>query len=287
MIKSPLRYPGGKSRSIKIIAPLIPDFEEFREPFLGGGSVFVYAKQRYPKKKYWVNDLYFELYKFWEQSQSNLDAIIAQVTQWKTEFEEGKKLHRFLIDNIEKFSDIEIASAFFVLNRITFSGTSESGGFSNQAYEKRFTPSSIERLKKLQYVLPDTQVTNFDYEKVVENEGENVFIFLDPPYYSATKSALYGKKGNLHKGFDHKRFAETMKNCQHKWLITYDNSDYIKDMFSFANIFTWELTYGMRNVNKNGQQKEKEIFISNYLDSIEQPQQMTLFEEKRIEYKRL
>jgi len=287
LIKSPLRYPGGKSRSIKVIAPLIPDFKEFREPFLGGGSVFVYTKQRYPKKKYWVNDLYFELYKFWEQSQSNLDAVITQVNHWKTEFEEGKKLHRFLIDNIQKFSDIEIASAFFVLNRITFSGTSESGGFSNQAYLKRFTPSSVERLNKLQYVLPNTQITNLDYEKVVKNEGDSVFIFLDPPYYSATKSALYGKRGNLHKGFDHKRFAETMKNCPHKWLITYDNSDYIKDLFSFANIFTWELTYGMRNVSKKSQQKEKEIFISNYLDTIEQPKQMTLFEEKKIEYKLL
>lgn len=287
MIKSPLRYPGGKSRSIKIIAPLIPDFEEFREPFLGGGSVFVYAKQRFPKKKYWVNDLYFELFKFWEQSQTNLDAVIAQVIEWKTTFEEGKKLHRFLIDNIKTFTDIEIASAFFVLNRITFSGTSESGGFSNQAYLKRFTPSSIERLKKLQYILNDTQITNFDYEKVVENEGEGVFIFLDPPYYSAMKSALYGKNGNLHKGFEHERFAETMKNCPHKWLITYDNSDYIKDLFSFANIFTWELTYGMRNVSKKSNQKEKEIFISNYLDTIEQPRQMALFEEPKVEYQLL
>jgi|GEM_PF-3147224 len=68
--------------------------------------------------------------------------------------------------------------------------------------------------------------------EVLENEGEEVFIFLDSLYYSATKSALYGKNGNLHKGFDHERFAETMKNFPHKWLITYDNSDYIKDMFS-------------------------------------------------------
>ena len=40
MIKSPLRYPGGKSRAIEKIIPLIPAFEEFREPFVGGGSVF-------------------------------------------------------------------------------------------------------------------------------------------------------------------------------------------------------------------------------------------------------
>jgi len=52
MIKSPLRYPGGKSRSVEQIASQIPDFQEFREPFLGGGSVFVYVKQRYPDKKF-------------------------------------------------------------------------------------------------------------------------------------------------------------------------------------------------------------------------------------------
>ncbi len=68
MIKSPLRYPGGKSRAVKIIAPIIPDFGEYREPFLGGGSIFIYAKQCYPDKKFWVNDLYLELYKFWEMA---------------------------------------------------------------------------------------------------------------------------------------------------------------------------------------------------------------------------
>lgn len=42
MIKSPLRYPGGKSKAIKFIAPLIPKFKEYREPFLGGGSGYNY-----------------------------------------------------------------------------------------------------------------------------------------------------------------------------------------------------------------------------------------------------
>jgi len=72
MIKSPLRYPGGKSRAINIIANLIPDFEEFREPFVGGGSVFIYAKQKFKDKKFWINDLYFDLYKFWEVSQKDI-----------------------------------------------------------------------------------------------------------------------------------------------------------------------------------------------------------------------
>ncbi len=44
-IKSPLRYPGGKSKALDRIIPLIPgDFDEFREPFVGGGSVFLLSK---------------------------------------------------------------------------------------------------------------------------------------------------------------------------------------------------------------------------------------------------
>ncbi|MCU0445881.1 MAG: DNA adenine methylase [Microscillaceae bacterium] len=207
MIKSPLRYPGGKSKALEQILPLIPYFEEFREPFVGGGSVFLALKQLYPDRKYWINDLYLELYKFWEYAQKDLQGVINQVDIWKNEFKNGKDLHKFLGENISVFDDIKKASAFFVFNRITFSGTTEAGGFSEQAFQKRFTDTSIGRLKLLKNVMSETEITNLDYQKVVEREGKNVFLFLDPPYFAATKSALYGKNGKLHKSFDHERFC--------------------------------------------------------------------------------
>jgi len=280
MIKSPLRYPGGKSRAVKIISPIIPEFDEFREPFVGGGSIFVYLKQKFPDKTYWINDLYPNLFHFWKQTQQDIDKLIEQVYNWRNEFENGKELHRYLLENIETFDDLKKASAFFVFNRITFSGTSESGGFSKAAYEKRFTISSIDRVKLLSSILNDTNITNYDYQDIIEKEGKNVFIFLDPPYFSSTKSALYGKNGNMHKTFDHERFANVLKNTNHKWLITYDDSKYIRELFSFANINEWNLIYGMRNVNKNGNQNGKELFISNYkLFEKEQKIERTLFDE--------
>lgn len=264
MIKSPLRYPGGKSKALKQILPLIPYFEEYREPFVGGGSVFLALKQIYPDRKYWINDLYFELYKFWEYAQKDLQGIISQVSSWKKEFENGKELHKFLTSNMNSFDDLKKASAFFVFNRITFSGTTEAGGFSEQAFQKRFTESSIQRLGLLKNVVKDIKITNLDYEEVVKAEGENVFIFLDPPYFSATKSALYGKNGKLHKGFDHERFAKIMKNCNHKWLITYDDCKYVRGLFSFAHILEWNLMYGMRNQTESSNQLGDEIFIANF-----------------------
>jgi len=266
MIKSPLRYPGGKSRAVETIAKLLPDFDEFREPFLGGGSVFVYVKQRFPKKKYWINDLYLELYKFWSMTQKDVNALICKVNEWRKQYPIGKELFQFLNKNINLFNDLEKAAAFFIFNRVTFSGTTLSGGYSESAFTGRFTESSIQRLNDLAKVINGSTITNYDYEKVVQKDGENVFIFLDPPYYSATKSALYGKNGNLHKSFDHKRFAENMRNCPHKWLITYDDSEYIRELFSFANIVSWNLTYGMRNITDSSDQNGKELFISNYFN---------------------
>ncbi len=265
MVKSPLRYPGGKSRAVDLISKLVPQFDEFREPFVGGGSLFIYLKQKFPQKKFWINDIYTNLFHFWNECQNDGEELINQIVEWRDKYIDGKELHRYLNDNINNFSPLEKAAAFFVFNRITFSGTTESGGFSNAAFKSRFTVSSIERVRLLQKVLPKTIITNKDYKEVVEADGENVFIFLDPPYYSATKSALYGKNGSLHKTFDHKRLADTLKTINHKWLMTYDDSDYIRKIFSFANITSWNLTYGMRNITKHSNQIGKEIFISNFV----------------------
>jgi len=264
-VRSPLRYPGGKSRALKSILEKVPtQFKEFREPFVGGGSVFIALKQLYPEGQFWINDLYEELAAFWQMTQEDLDGLVAQIWDWRKEYTDGRALHHFLVDNIKAFSNKKKAAAFFILNRVTFSGTSESGGYSKMAFEKRFTESSIHRVEAVAPILENVKITNLDFQEVIEASGEEVFIFLDPPYYSATKSALYGKNGNLHKGFDHERLAETLKKSPHKWLITYDDSKYIRELFDFATISNWSLTYGMRNVTKEGKQKATEIFVSNF-----------------------
>ena len=95
-------------------------------------------------------------------------------------------------------------------------------------------------------------------------DGENVFIFLDPPYYSQSKSRLYGEKGNLHTSFDHIKFAENIKKCKHRWLITLDDCEENRKLFDFANIYEWELQYGMNNYKQETAAIGKELFISNY-----------------------
>ncbi|WP_041565940.1 DNA adenine methylase [Nostoc punctiforme] len=267
MIKSPLRYPGGKSKAINQIAEYLPDnFSEFREPFVGGGSVFIYLRQKFPHIKIWINDLNRELFLFWKFAQCDLAHLVQEIRHIKVKYRDGKLLFTELASvDVNSLSDLERAVRFFVLNRITFSGTVESGGFSQEAFHKRFTNSSIDRLEKLEGILSENvQITNLDYSHLLKSPGENIFLFLDPPYFSATKSKLYGKDGDLHTFFEHKRFAELLQQCHHRWLITYDDSSQIRENFQWANISAWELQYGMNNYKQSVAAKGKELFITNY-----------------------
>ena len=56
-LKTPLRYPGGKSRAAKYLISQFPyDIKEYREPFLGGGSVAIEFTKQNPDIPVWVND---------------------------------------------------------------------------------------------------------------------------------------------------------------------------------------------------------------------------------------
>lgn len=265
-IKSPLRYPGGKSRAIQRMKLLLPEeFDEYREPFVGGGSFFIYLKQIRPDPRIWINDLNEELYWFWIYAQKDSEKLAKEVSKIRNRRKNGQNLFDDMANaNVNTLTEIERAVRFFVLNRITFSGVVESGGYSQLAFESRFTDSSIERVSKLGALLDGVKITHLDYRELLHDGDKTIFTFLDPPYFKATKSKLYGKNGILHTGFNHEEFAQEMKQCKHSWLITYDDSPEIRENFSFAKIYEWELQYGMNNYKQGKAEKGNELFIANY-----------------------
>ncbi len=245
--------------------PLVPHFDEFREPFVGGGSVFIQLMQDFPHARFWINDLNRDVYLFWQTARDQSTRLVDAVKQVRVQHpNDGRDLFESYKNNWDSLLDFERAVRFFVLNRITFSGTIDSGGYSQQAFNKRFTESSIARLEALGPLLGGVTITNDDYQPLLDASGEGVFIFLDPPYYSNPDSRLYGKKGDLHAGFDHARFASAMRACTHRWLITYDDCPEVRDLFSFAHIKPWKLQYGMNNYGQATAVAGNELFIANY-----------------------
>lgn len=243
-MKSPLRYPGGKSRAIKTIMEQVPSFTEYREPMVGGGSVFLAMKDAFPDACFSIGDIYQDLALFWTGMKWWKPEIVNAVRLLKKR--DGLELY-YMMKEWKPVSVADIAVRFFVLNRITFSGLGDSGGYSENAYQKRFTDSSIDRLEALE-IRPVT-IKLLDYAWM-NAPGDDVFVFLDPPYYSNSKKGLYGKRGNLHKDFDHRRFRDTVVRCPHKWLVTYDDCPEVRMLYKDYEIIEWELQYGMNNSSK-------------------------------------
>lgn len=197
--------------------------------------------------------------------KENVDDLVHEVTWVKNNCKDGKRLYEKLASSNHDLDEFSRAVRFYVLNRIAYSGTVDSGGYSAEAFEKRFTLSNVKKLGPLSSLLQDVEITNKSYEILLSQTGKCVFIFMDPPYWKSKKIPLYGRNGGLNKSFNHEEFAENVRKCEHKWLITYDDSDLIRSLFKFEyRVYPWELQYGMNNVHSNKAAKGKELFISNY-----------------------
>ena len=153
-LKTPLRYPGGKSRACTKMDQFLPDlnrYKEFREPFLGGGSVALHISKKYPHLEIWVNDLYEPLINFWTELQKDGLTLKNELTNLKIAHC-NQDSARCLFDvmketvNDKTKTDLERAVAFYVVNKCSFSGLTESSSFSAQASDSNFSMRGIEKL---------------------------------------------------------------------------------------------------------------------------------------------
>ena len=215
---------------------------------------------------YWINDLFPDLRAFWGvvqdpaacrklcRSLRGLRARLESPDQAKECF------RRFRRETPQ--DQYRQAYLFFFLNRVSFSGTTRAGGFSSHASTGRFTESCIDRVAALPLALQGVKITQLDFQAVIEAPGEDVFVFLDPPYYQSDR--LYGHQGQLHH-FDHERLARVLRKTRHRFLMTYDDCPEVRELYCWARIEEWQLRYGMNNCNRERTSKKGcELFISNY-----------------------
>jgi len=273
-LKTPLRYPGGKSRALSKLFQFFPDLKnygEYREPFIGGGSVALEVTKRYPHIKVWVNDLYEPLYNFWCQLQHN-------GSEMQKELENLKGVHcnpdsaRCLFQSMKEVindpeeSEIARAIAFYIVNKCSFSGLTESSSFSEQASESNFSLRGIKRLSEYQELIESWIITSHSYESLLVNDWDKKghFVYMDPPY--DIKDNLYGRKGGMHKKFDHDKFAKDCDEYTSNMLISYNSDQIVKDRFKEWTVGEFAHTYTMRSVgcyNKD-QASRKELVLTNY-----------------------
>ena len=275
MLTTPLRYPGGKSKWTDLLYEYLPDmrdYEEWREPFLGGGSFSIEITKRYPDMRIWVNDLYPALYNFWTQLQSSGKEMSERLLEIKdscVSSEIAKTTHgeQKEIINDDTSSKFDKAVAFYFANRNSFSGLTETGTFSVQANEMSFTTNIISKLPAYQKLIRNWKITNEDYSVLLE-KSPKTFVYLDPPYELTKQNAnnLYGKRGSMHEGFDHDLFAKHCNESGMDCMISYNADQSVKDRFGGWKQTELDWTYTMRSVGEymEKQKDRKELLLMNY-----------------------
>lgn len=272
-LKTPLRYPGGKSRAIKYLLPKFPkDITEYREPFLGGGSVAIAFTKENPDIPVWVNDLYEPLVNFWQQLQKHPDGLYEILKAYKRHYDTPYSAKTLFIQMKDDLNETETpalqrAAAFYVINKCSFSGLTESSSFSKQASISNFSMRGIEKLKGYADIIKNWKITNIPYWEVIYTPSPvGSFWFFDPPY--DIKDNLYGNKGALHKGFNHEEFHAfmTQGNIKDDWMITYNTNPTLVEWYKDHHQTKWDLTYTMRSVGDymNEQKDRAELLITNY-----------------------
>ena len=227
-------------------------------PFFGGGSIEIhYAAKGVRVHGY---DSFEPLVNFWQHVLDDPEGLAYMLEEMfhpctKDSFKQYQRKQGWThMDNSHMLWREMRACMYYALNRSSFSGATLSGGYSQQAADKRFTQSSIDRLRN--FSCPFLTVKQADFADSLRRHDDETFIYADPPYL-LENSTLYGERGSTHKDFDHQRFAEEIKK-KNNWVISYNPHPEILELYKDYEIVYPEWAYGMSK-----DKKSKEILILN------------------------
>jgi DNA adenine methylase len=249
--------------------PNLTEYTHYREPFLGGGSVALEIGKRYPHLDIWVNDLYDPLYNFWRVLQDQGDELSSLLKDLKNDHPDQTSAKTLFLDSKDQLndastSDLLRAVCFYIVNKCSFSGLTESSSFSKQASDSNFSMRGICKLPEYSGMISKWKITKLSYEELF-CDSKSTFVYLDPPYEIG--SNLYGKRGNMHKGFDHEKFASDCDRFISHQLVSYNSSQLIRDRFKQGwTAAEFAHTYTMRSVGSynTDQASRKELVLTNY-----------------------
>lgn len=256
---TPLRYPGGKT----IMTPLFIDILSinnmsgctYAEPYAGGAGAAINLLLENHVNRIMINDANIAIYSFWKFLKEDNERFVDDVLTCTVDLNTWRKMKNIFLSS--KYPSYELAFATFFLSRTNRSGILNAGpigGSSEMAQEKatykidcRFNKNDLaNRIKEIGNRKNDIFVSNKDALKFLKDlRKSKYFIYLDPPYFEKGEY-LYM---SYYKVKDHRELSEYLKNTtKFSWVLSYDDNDEIKKMYSTFDLYHFPLRYTAQNV---------------------------------------
>lgn len=238
--RSPLRYPGGKACIFKFMTKLLEENDlvgtDYAEPYAGGAGLALKLMMEEYVGDIYINDLDPSIYAFWNAILTRPDDFCKWVEEVPVTVEQWLYYKR-IQTSYKTVDSFELAKSTFFLNRTNVSGVITGGiigGLKQEGKYKidvRFNKKDlINRIKDISKFSKRIHLYNMDgvdFVKELERMRKNIFIYLDPPYYTKG-SDLYM---NAFRDKDHQLLASKVKKLKKKWVISYDNQDFIVQLY--------------------------------------------------------
>jgi DNA adenine methylase len=238
---SPLRYPGGKSRIFPFVSKLFYENEmigfSYAEPYAGGSGLALKLLFDEYVDKIYLNDLDEAVYAFWLAVVNHTDELCAWIMEVDLSIRTWRK-YKEIHSNAASFSQLDLAKATFFLNRTNVSGVIKGGMIGGLAQQSKYNidarfyrEESVAKICRIATMKHRIRLSNLDGISFIDRlnrRKEKIFIYLDPPYFHKA-SELYM---NHYMASDHKRLSRHVQKLEKRWMVSYDDQEFILNLYS-------------------------------------------------------
>lgn len=275
-----VKWVGGKRGLLSQIIPLLPKkFNNYFEPFVGGGALFfeLYSQGKLKDKEVFLFDINSELINAYNVVKNSPYELINQLEIFKQKH--SKEFYYEIRawdreDNFLKRSDIQRASRFIYLNKTCFNGLYRVNKKNqNNVPMGNYKEPNIcdkETILNASIALQNANILNISYKEILKYASGGDLVYFDPPYYPLTQTSnftSYSKFDFLEK--EQIELFEVFKKLGQKGCnVTQSNSStqFISDLYIKYKIH--KIIFANRNINSKIKQRGKveELLIRSYKD---------------------
>ncbi|OED50086.1 DNA methyltransferase [Endozoicomonas sp. (ex Bugula neritina AB1)] len=259
---SPLRYPGGKGRLSVFMDQVIRGNNltggDYVELYAGGAGIAITLLLSGVVRRVHINDLNPSIHAFWDSAINSTEALCRLIDETPITMEQWHIQKE--IQLTREIDPLQLGFSTFFLNRTNRSGIISAGVIGgkkqNGVYklDARYNKKDlIERIQRIGAVSNRISLYRHDASDFIKNTlptlPECSLVYLDPPYYNKGKE-LYQ---NHYEHKDHENIAKLIDRIKQPWLITYDNVDEIREIYSDHRTTDFALNYSAQKSYKGSE----------------------------------
>ena len=250
---SPLRYPGGKACIFNMTKDILVDHNlsgwQYAEPYAGGCGLALSLLFDGVVSKLHLNDIDPSIATFWESLIFHTDELVDRVENGTFTIEEWRKQKQIQKEKLIA-NPLDLAFSTLYLNRTNRSGIIKAGVIGGLAqtgnykmdcrFNKADIISKIYAIAKRQADICIYNLDAIEFIHRIENQ-ENLVLMIDPPYYNKGQT-LYA---NFYRHDDHAKIADVLTNTTLPWILTYDNTPEIIELYRNFNQYSFNINYSV------------------------------------------